>query len=118
MIHPHQLTKYQRRFPLFYDFVVQALADDRECKRGNRDLEFVLATNRHAIDALVLIYDLYCHDEAERKRVRSSFRKIVARHDGRLAPYYHELHSAIRSRLHEHKMMVRWGLDAPDTEVN
>ena len=114
MIHPHQLAKYQRRFPLFYDFVIQALDHDREWKRGRRDLEFVLATNKHAIDALVCVYDLCCRDEVERKRVRNSFRRIVARHGGRLAPYYDDLHRAIRSRLREHEMMVRHGLDPAD----
>src|SRR5262245_45742136 len=113
-INPRQLAKWKRRFPLHYDYVVQAFADDAQHRRGRRDLDFVLACNKRAISALVEIYDIYCLNEAERKRIRDSFRKIMARHDGRLAPYYDELHRAMRSRLREHKIMVRWGLDAPD----
>ena len=114
LIPPRQLAKWRRRFPLHYDFVVQAFADDAQHKRGRCDLDFVLASNERAITGLVQIYDLCCLNEAERKRIRDSFRKIMARHDGRLAPYYRELHAAIRSRLREHKLMVRWGLGPPD----
>jgi hypothetical protein len=114
MMHPHELTKYQRRFPLHYHYVVQALADDREWKRGRRDLDFVIASNKRVIKALVEIYDLCCLDEAERKRIRETFRKLTARQGGRLAPYYDELHRTMRSRLREHKLMVRCGLDRPD----
>jgi len=113
MIHPHQLAKWQRRFPFHYDCFVQAVADDAQQRRGRRDLDFVLACNRRAIQLMVEVYDLYCH-ESERKRLRESFRKIVARHGGRLAPYYHELHRTMRSRLSEHELMVRVGLDPPD----
>jgi hypothetical protein len=113
MIHPHQLASWQRRFPFCYPDVVQAHADHAEYKRGRCDLDFVLAANKRAIYALVEIYDLYSHDN-ERKRLRDSFRRIVARNGGRLAPYYDDLHRAIRSRLNEHDMMVRHGLDPAD----
>ena len=113
MIHPHQLASWQRRFPFCYPDVVQAHADHAEWKRGRCDLDFVLACNKRAITTLVEVYDLYCND-AERKRLRNSFRKIVARHGGRLAPYYDELHRSIRSRLSEHDLMVKHGLDPAD----
>lgn|SRR5215469_1466177 len=113
LIPPHTLASWQRRFQFCYSDVVQAHADFSEAKRGRCDLDFVLAANKRAISALVEIYDLYSHD-AERKRLRRSFRKIVARHGGRLAPYYTELHRLIRSRLYEHNMMVRCGLDPED----
>jgi hypothetical protein len=114
MIHPHQLAKLKARFKLHYHDVVQAISDYAEARRGRDDLEFVLACNRRAITTLVEIYDMSCLDEWERKRLRDSFRRIVARQGGRLAPYYHELHRTMRSRLYEHEMMVRCGLDAPD----
>ena len=114
MIPPHQLAKLQRRFPLHYPDFVQALADYAEARRGRCDLEFVLACNRRAINTLVEIYDMCCLDEYERRRLRESFRRIVARHAGRLAPYYDQLHRTMRSRLYEHEMMVRCGLDPPD----
>jgi hypothetical protein len=62
---------------------------------------------------MVELYDFQCHED-ERRRLRQSFRRIVARHGGRLAPYYNDLHRLIRSRLSEHEMMVRQGLDPPD----
>jgi hypothetical protein len=114
MIHPHQLAKVKARFKLHYPDFIQMVADDAQARRGRRDLEFVLACNRRAIQTLVEIYDMSCLDEWERKRLRQSFRRIVARQGGRLAPYYHELHTAIRSRLYEHDMMVRHGLDPAD----
>jgi hypothetical protein len=113
MIHPHQLANWQRRFPFHYDCFVQLVADDAQQRRGRRDLDFVLACNKRAINLLVEVYDLYCH-EGERKRLRESFRRIVARHGGQLAPYYDQLHASMRSRLSEHEMMVRCGLDPPD----
>jgi hypothetical protein len=113
MVPPHQLASWQRRFPFHYDDFVQMVADDAQAKRGRCDLEFVLECNKRAITTLVEVYDLYCND-AERKRLRNSFRKIVARHGGRLAPYYDELHRSIRSRLSEHDLMVKHGLDPAD----
>jgi hypothetical protein len=113
MIHPYTLASWQRRFTFCYPDVVQAHADLAEWKRGRCDLDFVLAANKRAIYALVEIYDLYSHDW-QRKRIRNSFRKIVARHGGRLAPYYDDLHRTIQSRLREHEMMVRCGLDPAD----
>jgi hypothetical protein len=74
-----------------------------------------LACNRRAINLLVEVYDLYCH-EGERKRLRESFRRIVARNGGRLAPYYDQLYRTMRSRLSEHELMVRVGLDPPDEQ--
>jgi len=114
MIHPHQLAKMKARFKLNYPDFIQMVADDAQQRRGRCDLEFVLACNRRAIQTLVEIYDMSCLDEYERKRLRDSFRRIVARHGGRLAPYYNELHRTMRSRLYEHEMMVRCGLDPPD----
>jgi hypothetical protein len=53
MIHPHQLAKWQRRFPFHYDCFVQLVADDAQQRRGRNDLEFVLACNRRAIQLMV-----------------------------------------------------------------
>jgi hypothetical protein len=114
LIHPHQLAKIKARFKLNYPDFIQMVADDAQQRRGRNDLEFVLACNRRAIRTLVEIYDMSCLDEYERKRLRQSFRRIVARKGGRLAPYYRELHRTMRSRLYEHEMMVRCGLDPPD----
>jgi hypothetical protein len=114
MIHPHQLAKIKARFKLHYPDYVQMLADCAEWERGRCDLEFVLECNKRAICTLVEIYDMSCLDEWERKRLRQSFRRIVARQGGRLAPYYNELHRTMRSRLKEHDLMVRCGLDPPD----
>jgi hypothetical protein len=113
LINPRQLTTWKRRFTFCYPDIVQAHADYAEWKRGRCDLDFVVAANERAISALVEIYDMYAHD-TERKRLRNSFRKIVARHGGRLAPYYDDLHASIRSRLKEHDLMVRHGLDPAD----
>lgn len=91
----------------------QVVADYADIKLGRRDLHFVVEANRRAIDLMVLLYDI-CANDDERKTIRDSFRQIMRRHSGRLAPYYDELHAPMRTRLREHKMYVRCGLDAPD----
>jgi hypothetical protein len=109
----HTVAKWKAALPLHYQLGVQAVADYAEYQAGRRDLDFVVEANRRAVDTMVLLYDL-CANDDERKLIRNCFREIMAQPKGRLAPYYPQLHASIRTRLREHKMYARCGLDPPD----
>jgi hypothetical protein len=102
------IAKWKAAMPLTYQLGVHSLYDYIEFKRGRRDFDFIVEAIWHEIKGLVVLYDIVAN-EAERKRMRKSFREIMTRR-----PIFLELYEPIRQRLREHKMFVRCGLDPPD----
>jgi hypothetical protein len=111
LITPEKLQRWHQT--LFYSAIERSTFDFCEHVSGRRDLAFVLEANRRAIRTMIELYDLACNED-ERKRMRASFRLLMSRRKGRLAPWWDELHFGIRVRLREHREYVRWGLDPPD----
>jgi hypothetical protein len=111
LITPEKLQPWHQT--LFYGQIEASAFDYCEFVTGRRDLPFVLEANRRAIGTMVMLYDLAAN-EGERKKIRASFRLLMARRKGRLTPWWDELHSVVRMRLREHRECVRWGLDPPD----
>jgi hypothetical protein len=102
------IAKWKAAMPLTYQLGVRSLYDYIEFKRGRRDFDFIVEATWREIEGLVVLYDIVAN-EAERKRMRKSFREIMTRR-----PIFLELYEPIRTRLREHKMFVKCGLDPPD----
>jgi hypothetical protein len=112
------VARWEATMPLTYHYGAQALIDGIEYLNGRRDLPFIIAINRRAIDGLIVLYDIAANDE-ERETMRKSFQEIIARErhrKARLAPYYAELHEPLKQRLREHKMFLRCGLETRRTK--
>jgi hypothetical protein len=109
------LARWEAALPLHHGNIERTIADAIQYIHGRRDLNFLVAAEQHAIEGMVVLYDLVA-DHHYRKVMRKEFRKMMKRHRGRLAPYYPELHTPLRTRLREHKMFVLCGLDAPDPD--
>jgi hypothetical protein len=109
----HTIIKWKRAFPLTHRYHIEFLYDYIDWKRGRRDLAFKVAARKRAIDAMLLLCDLYANDE-EKKELRKCMRGFMRSRK----PYYAELHVPIRLRLREHKVYVQCGLDPPDPDEN
>jgi hypothetical protein len=105
-----EVARWKAAMPLTYQLGVRSLRDYIEIKRGRRDFDFIVETTWREIEGLVVLYDIVAN-EAERKRMRKSFREIMTRQ-----PIFLELYEPIRTRLREHKMYVICGLDPPDPD--
>jgi hypothetical protein len=107
-----RIANWKAALPLHHWSVVRSVDDYIAYKLGRRDLDFVIEAERRAIEGLIVLYDLVATDD-EKKDMRKVFRDIMSRRRG-LAPFCDELYAPLRTRLREHKMYVRCGLDPPD----